>query len=100
MYQRSESPSGGNFNDCEAVSEVRTTIRLGPTRKIIATTVSAVNVRRNDSASQSRVDLSLGIGSRDMRESIEQSQGNQHGEHEYDRDRCSERPVVGADRLL
>src|SRR3954447_7826650 len=66
-YQRSESPSGGNFRDCEAVKDVNMTIRLGAMRNTIATAVSAANVSRSDRPSQSKVELGFGIGRRDPR---------------------------------
>src|SRR5713226_1282919 len=97
-YQRNDSPSGGNLSDCDAVSEVRITIRLGPMRKTTATAVSAMNTRRSDIASQSMVESGFGIGRRHAREQVEQVYDDQDGEHEDHRDRRSERPVVGADR--
>src|SRR5436309_519262 len=54
-YQRNDSDCGGNRKDCDAVNEVRITIRLGPIRKTIAIAVSAANTGRSDSASQSVV---------------------------------------------
>src|SRR6266581_1124681 len=70
-YQRNDSAPGGNRSDCDAVSEVRITISLGPIRKTTATAVSAANTTRSDSASQSIVELGLCIR-RHPREQVEQ----------------------------
>src|SRR5437868_5928897 len=86
-YQRNDSAPGGNRSDCDAVSEVRITIRLGPMRKTTATAVSVMNTTRSDSASQSIVRSSFGIGRRHPREQVEQIDHDQHGEHEDHRDR-------------
>src|SRR5712692_3843169 len=56
-YQRNDSDCGGNRKDCDAVSEVRITIRLGPMRNTTATAVSVAKTRRSDNASQSTVEL-------------------------------------------
>src|SRR3954467_6937084 len=80
-YQRSERPAGGKRSDCEAVNEVSSTIRLGPTRKITAMPVSTANTTRSDSASQSMAALGFGIG-RQPGELVEEVDDDQHGEHE------------------
>src|SRR5262249_25275047 len=98
-YQRSDSPAGGKRSDCDAVNEVSSTIRLGPTRKITAMPVSAANTALSDSAPQSTVALGFCIG-RQPGELVEQEHDDQHGEQEDHRDRSSKRPVVGTDRLL
>src|SRR3954451_826995 len=77
-YQRSDSPAGGKRSDCEAVNEVSSTIRLGPTRKTMAIAVSAANTTRSDSASQSMEPLGFGIG-RQPGELVEQINDDQHG---------------------
>jgi len=99
-YQRNDSPAGGNLSDCEAVSEVRITIRLGPTRNTIATAVSAANVNRSDRLSQSMRVLGLGMGRGHPHEQVEQGNDAEHSRHEDDRDRRRERPIVGSDCLL
>src|SRR5882757_9777720 len=76
-YQRNDRPSGGNRNDCDAVSEVRITIRLGPIRKTTAIAVSAANTTRSDIASQSMVRSRFGID-RHPREQVEQVDYDQH----------------------
>src|SRR5215468_8092403 len=96
-YQRSDSPSGGNFSDWDAVNEVSSTITVGPTRKMMATVASAPNTTRMESASQS---MALCISLTLTANHIEDGDGGEHGEHEDHRDRRRERPVVGADRLL
>src|SRR5262249_52513359 len=96
-YQRSDSPSCGNFSDCDAVSEVSSTISVGPTRKTMATAASAPNTRRMESASQS---MALCIRLALAADQVEDGDGGEHGEHENHRDRRRERPVVRADRLL
>src|SRR5215468_10570816 len=96
-YQRSDSPSGGNFSDCDAVNEVSSTISVGPTRKMMATAASAPKTTRMESASQS---MALCIRLAPTTDQVENGDGGEHGEHEDHRDRRGERPVVGADRLL
>src|SRR5262249_50733210 len=82
-YQRSDSPSGGNLSDCDAVNEVSSTIKVGPTRKMMATAASAPNTRRIDSASQS---MALCISLAPATDHIENGDGGEHGDHEDHRD--------------
>src|SRR5215470_3210103 len=99
-YQRSDSPSGGNFSDCDAVNEVSSMIAVGPTRNTIAIAASPPNTRRSDNASQSVAYLGATIALALASEQAEKRDRGEHGDHEDDRDRRRERPVVGADRLL
>src|SRR5438128_1694954 len=99
-YQRSDNPSGGNLSDCEAVNEVSSTITVGATRNTIATAASAPNTSRSESASQSVACLGAAMRLAPAAGEVEHGDGGEHGNHENDRDRRRERPVVGADRLL
>src|SRR5262249_36758549 len=113
-YQRNDRPSGGNRSDCDAVSEVSSTIRLGPMSTMMATAVSVPNTSRNDTLSQSTAaagagasslgTLSMGMAGlrvgHDAGEQIEQRDDHQYRDHEDDRNRRRERPIVGTDRLL
>src|SRR6266446_10827143 len=100
MYQRSDRPSGGNFNDCDAVNDVSSMTSVGPTRKRIATAASAPNTRRSDNASQSTECSGAAIGLALAADHGEQRHRGEHREHEDHGDRRRKWPVVGADRLL
>src|SRR5262245_54313582 len=52
-YQRNDRPLGGKRSDCDAVSDVSSTIRLGPIRNTTAIAVSTAKAMRSDAASQS-----------------------------------------------
>src|SRR5882757_2814703 len=81
-YQRNDRPSGGNRNDCDAVSEVRMTIRLGPIRKTTATEVSAANTSSSDISSRSMVRSGFRIGRCHPREGVEQIGNYLYGGHD------------------
>src|SRR5262249_37697893 len=78
LYEGGERPSGGTRSDCEAVSEVSSTIRLGPMRNTTATAVSAANVKRSERLSQSTNALRFNMGGRDPCEQVEKVNHRQH----------------------
>src|SRR5215467_13566894 len=75
-------------------------ITVGPTRNTIAMAASAPNTARSDNASQSVEYLGATIALALASEQAQNRDRGKHGDHEDDRDRRRERPVVGADRLL
>src|SRR5437867_2527813 len=99
-YHRSDSPSGGNFSDCEAVNEVSSMTKVGATRNTIATAVSAPKTSGTERASQSIARLDPAMAVAPSPDEIEDGDRRQDGDEEDDRDGRRERPVIGADRLL
>src|SRR6516162_10061503 len=95
-YQRNDRPSGGNFSDCDAVNDVSSMITVGPTRNTIATAASAPNTNRSDNASQSIACLGAAIGLALASDQAQNCDRGEHRDHEDDRDRRRQRPVVGA----
>src|ERR1041384_6593397 len=100
QYQRSDSPLGGKRSDSEGVNEVRITTMVGPIRNTIATSASAPNSTRSESASMSAAASGVRIGLAPPPDRAEHADDDQHGHHEDDRERGRERPIVRADRLL
>src|SRR5260221_9074567 len=109
-YQRSERPSGGKRSDIPLVSEVTSTIIVGPISRIRARALSPPNTSANDQRSRrerqdSTARRTPGLGGMSVarRGAPHQTKAEDHAQHrdqQDHRERGGERPVVRLDGLL